>query len=161
MIGTDQVMAALRRRVPDGVRASVLALDATAHTATEVTYRSVAPHAGTVLGIHFPSAWPRSAACVSARWITGENVVVATVEVGAMAPIGALRLMKFWNSGGQCLEIKASVDPTHRPSAPSIARLPSWRPAILLVHPAETGLAKAIRWASGGLARLGRSADAY
>ena len=158
---TGLVMRALRRRVPEGVRASVLALDAVANSATEITYRCVAPHAGTVLGVHFPSLWPRSACVVSARWLTGENVVVGTIEVGAMAPIGALRLMKFWNSGAQCLEIRVTVNPTHRPSAPAIATISGWRPAILLVAPVETGLAKAVRWVSGGLAKLGRSADAY
>jgi hypothetical protein len=129
-----------------------------AHTATTVTYRALVPSAGTVCGVHLPSLWPKGATVVLARWVTGENVVIGTVELGPQAPARALRLIRFWCRGRESLEITYGIDPRDRLPAPVMARTPSQLPVILLVHPAETGLAKAVRWAQGGMARLGRAA---
>lgn len=158
MIGSEEVRRRLMRRVPEGVKAVAMTMVPHEHSATGVTYRARMPHAGTVLGVHLPDLWPRQTQVTGARWLTGENAVVRTLDTGVV-PASVLRIMKFWGKASEMLEIKLAVAPTAAPNAPRLAKLSCARPVILIVRPAESGFANAVRWVSGGLARLGRAAS--
>jgi hypothetical protein len=159
MITSTELLRSLSRRVPESVEATGVTFQPYAHTATTVTMRARIPRAGTAMGVHFPAAWPRHTGVLTVRWVTGENVLVGnTAAALGSCPARALRMLKFWAKAGEVLEITLYLKPGGDVSTTAMASRRDARPVTLLVHPAQNGLAKAVRWLQGGLAKLGRAA---